>query len=601
MESDFRTSGFSDALVILGAAGLVIPAFARFRISPIIGFILIGMIVGPAGLGAFADQYKWLHYLTISNSHGVEPFAELGIVLLLFSVGLELSFRRLWSMRKLVFGAGAAELFCCAVVIGGGLYLLGQSLSGSVALGLALALSSTALVIPLVGTHTPVGRSALGMLLFEDLALVPIVFALGAMGPRSSGGVGGLVGTLLLGAVVTAAMLFLGRLLLPKLFAQAARTKNPELFLAACLLVVIIASLVTSAIGFSPVLGALIAGIVIAETEYRGEVEVMTAPFRGLGLGIFLITVGMSVNFRSVLGQWETLLAQLAAVLIVKAVVTALLLRLGGARPAVAAETGVLMASPSETTLIVLAAATTAQLVSPETAAFWQIVTAMGLTVTPLLAKLGRAAGSRVAGKEFTSQMDRSIEVAEPGQVIILGFGRVGRMVADMLNAHDKDYLGIDSDPDGVAAAREEGYDVLFGDVGHPELLERLREREPAAIILTMDNPVLVNRLARQLRKGFADLPVVARARDAAHAATLYKAGVTDAVPETLEASLQLSEAALVKLGVAMGPVIASIHEKRDELRAQIKAEADLEQAPRLGGRRLRDLKPTPPPSPVRP
>jgi CPA2 family monovalent cation:H+ antiporter-2 len=162
-------------------------------------------------------------------------------------------------------------------------------------------------------------------------------------------------------------------------------------------------------------------------------------------------------------------------------------------------------------------------------------------------------------------------------------------MVADMLEAHGKDYLAIDSDSDGVAAARKEGYDVLFGDVARPELIERLKEREPVALILTMDNPVLVKRLARHLRRAFPDLPIVARARDTAHAAELYKAGVTDAVPEALEASLQLSEAVLVDLGVAMGSVIASIHEKRDELRAEIKAEAELDVAPRLGGRRLRD------------
>jgi CPA2 family monovalent cation:H+ antiporter-2 len=162
-------------------------------------------------------------------------------------------------------------------------------------------------------------------------------------------------------------------------------------------------------------------------------------------------------------------------------------------------------------------------------------------------------------------------------------------MVADMLDAHGKDYLAIDSDSDGVTASRKEGYDVLFGDVARPELIEQLREREPSAFILTMDNPVLVIRLARNLRRTFPDLPIVARARDTAHAAELYKAGASDAVPETLEASLQLAEAALVDLGVAMGPVIASIHEKRDELRAEIKAEAELEEAPRLGGRRLRD------------
>jgi CPA2 family monovalent cation:H+ antiporter-2 len=593
MEGEFARSGFSDALVILGAAGIVIPAFARFRISPIIGFILIGMLVGPAGLGALTGQYPWLNYVTISNAHAIEPFAELGIVLLLFSVGLELSFRRLWSMRRLVFGVGAAELVGCATLIGIGVYVAGESIPGSVALGLALALSSTALVLPLVGTHSPVGRSALGMLLFEDVALVPIVFALAAMGPKADGGVGGLVTTLAIGAVTTLAMLVIGRLLLPRLFAQAARTKNPELFLAACLLVVIIASMVTSAIGFSPVLGALIAGIVIAETEYHGEVEVMTAPFRGLGLGIFLITVGMSVNFTLVIAEWQSLLAGLVGVVAVKAVVTALLLRLNGATPAVAAETGVLMSSPSETTLIVLASATAAQLVSTETAALWQIVTAIGLTVTPVLAKLGKMAGESVAARELNQQLDPSIETAKTGQVMIFGFGRVGRMVADMLDAHDKDYLAIDSDPDGVSKARKEGYDCLFGDAAHPEMLDKLRTREPIALILTMDNPVLVNRLAKQLRGIFPDLPIVARARDATHAAALYRAGVTDAVPETLEASLQLSEAALVDIGVAMGPVIASIHEKRDELRAQIKSEADMEKAPRLGSLRLRDRIPT--------
>jgi CPA2 family monovalent cation:H+ antiporter-2 len=588
---EFSTSGFSDALVILGAAGIVIPAFARIRISPIIGFILIGVLVGPAGLGTLTSQHPWLHYLTISDTARVEPFAELGIVLLLFSIGLELSFRRLWSMRRLVFGVGAAELIGCAVIIGAGLHFIGQGIPGAIGLGLALALSSTAIVLPLVGTQSAVGRSALGMLLFEDLALVPIVFALGAMAPTATADVGPLVGTLLLGGASALGLLFGGRLLVPSLFAQAARTKNPEVFLAACLLVVIVASLVTSAIGFSAVLGALIAGIVIAETEYRGEVEVITAPMRGLGLGIFLITVGMSVDLRLVLANWQSILIALVAVLAVKAVVTGTLLRLSGSRTGVAAETGVLMASPSETTLIVLASATAAQLIRPETAAFWQIVTALGLTITPLLGMMGRVAGRRI-DRTGDAELGEALQQAGPGKIVILGFGRVGQIVADMLAAHKLDYVAIDADTDAVREARSRNYPVLFGDVSRGTLVGRLHLGNPSAVILTMDNPVLVARLTKRLRQAFPDLPIIARARDTAHAARLYKAGVTDAVPETLEASLQLSEAVLVDLGIAMGPVIASIHEKRSELRAQIMAEADMEREPRLGGRRLRDSDP---------
>lgn len=591
MEEQFSTSGFSDALVVLGAAGIVIPAFARLRISPIIGFILIGVAFGPSGLGALTASHSWLHYLTISNAHRIEPFAELGIVLLLFSVGLELSFRRLWSMRRIVFGVGAAELIGCAVIIGAGLHWIGQSIPGSIGLGLALALSSTAIVLPLVGTQSAVGRSALGMLLFEDVALVPIVFALGAMAPTATAGVGPLVGTLLLGGAVAVGLLFAGRLLLPILFGEAARTKNPEVFLAICLLVVIVASMVTTAIGFSAVLGALIAGIVIAETEYRGEVEVITAPIRGLGLGIFLITVGMSVNLGLVLANWQSILIALIAVLVVKAAVTGGLLKVAGARTGVAAETGVLMASPSETTLIVLGSATAAQLIRPETAAFWQIVTALGLTITPLLGMIGRIAGRRI-DRTGDAVLGDALQQGAPGKVVIVGFGRVGRIVADMLTAHNLDYVAVDADTDTVHDGRNGGYNVLFGDVSRGTLVERLHFGQPSAVVLTMDNPVLVARLAKRLRLAYPDLPIIARARDTAHAARLYKAGVTDAVPETLEASLQLSEAALVDLGIAMGPVIASIHEKRDELRARIKEEAELEEEPRLGRRRLRDVQP---------
>jgi CPA2 family monovalent cation:H+ antiporter-2 len=582
MAGEFGTSGFSDALVILGAAGIVIPAFARLRISPVIGFILVGMIVGPSGLGGLTDKFPWLNYLTISNPEAIDPFAELGIILLLFAIGLELSFRRLFAMRRAVFGIGAAELLLGAALIGGPLFLLGQNPSSAAALGFALAMSSTALVLPIAGTTSPVGKAAFAMLLFEDLALVPLLFLLGSAGIHAASG---LLEVGWKGALVIAGLLVIGRFLLPSLFAQAARTKSPELFLAVSLLVVILASIATGAVGLSPILGALIAGVLIAETDYRSEVEVVTAPFRGLALGIFLITIGMRIDMRQLAEIWPELVLALVGVLLVKALVTSFLLRMSGSRVGVAAETGLLMASPSETTLILLGAAAATGIIAQDTATFWQAVTAVGLTITPLLAMLGRSAARRVDPQS----MDVPTDEGTKGRTIIFGFGRVGRMVADMLREHGKSYLAVDSDIDNVLAARESGYAILFGDVARNELVEKLHLGHAAALVLTMDDPVLVARIARRVRGWCPQLAIIARARDTEHAAKLYEAGVTDAVPETLEASLQLSEAVLVDIGVAMGPVIASIHEKRSELRSEIMAEAELEAEPRLGRRRLRD------------
>ncbi|WP_374652227.1 cation:proton antiporter [Rhizorhabdus sp.] len=589
MALPIHSEAFSDSLVILGTAGIVIPLFARFRITPVIGFILVGMLAGPHGLGTLTERYPWLYYVTISNPRSIEPFAEFGIVLLLFSIGLELSFRRLWGLRRTVFGLGTSKLVLAAAILGMSLWVSGQSAAGSLGLGLALALSSTALVLPMVGTTGAIGQRAFGILLLEDLALVPIVFALGVMAPYGDAdGWNGLIKTVMLGIAVVAAMLIGGRLLLPRLFAQAARAKNPELFLSASLLVVILSSIATTAVGLSPIVGALIAGLLIAETDYHAEVELVTAPFKGLALGVFLITVGMSLDPVMILENWDKLAFAVIAVVLVKALITAGLLRFWGAKRAVAAETGLLMSSPSETTLIVLATAAQARLIAADTAAFWQMVTAIGLTITPILARVGHDLARRVDERDQDAE-DTSEE--HSGRAIIAGFGRVGRLVAQMLSTHSKPYMAIDADIDTVHHARKRGYSVMFGDIARPGMVEHLDLSNATALILTMDDPVQVVRITRHVRRLHPELTIVARARDPNHAAELYRAGATDAVPETLESSLQLSEAVLVDLGIAMGPVIASIHEKRAELRAKIMEMGQLSHEPRISTRRLRDVK----------
>ena len=582
MAGELQTEGISDLLVILGAAGIVIPAFARLRITPIIGFILVGIMVGPMGLGSLVPRYPMLEWVTITNPEAIHPIGEYGIILLLFSIGLELSFRRLWKMRRLVFGVGAAQLFGAGLIIAAGLYLFGYGATAAIGIGVALALSSTALVLPISGTHSAVGKSALAMLLFEDLAIVPIIFVLGALAPQAGADSwSGLVTILWQGALVIIGMLVLGRFFLPRLFGQAARTKSPELFVSISLLVVIVASLATGAVGLSPIVGAMIAGLLIAETDYHSEVEVMTAPFKGLALGVFLISIGMQVDLRFVAANWVALVGAVSAVVFIKASVTAALLKLNGARTGTATETGVLMGSPSETTLIVLGAAGAAQIIDAAAINFWQVATAIGLTITPILARIGHDMARRLELRESDDEVHEQDPTQEP-RTVVIGFGRVGQLVADMLTTHGQPYVAVESNVDAVTAARRGGYKIIYGDISRPETLDKLGLGHAKALILTMDQPVLAEHIVKRVRQWLPEITIVARARDPDHAARLYQAGATDAVPETLESSLQLSEAVLVDLGVAMGPVIASIHEKRDEFRRQIKESGGLEETPKL-------------------
>jgi monovalent cation:H+ antiporter-2, CPA2 family len=598
--SALDTTIYKQALVVLGAAAIVIPLFHRLRISSVLGFILIGVAVGPYGIAALAPVFPWVLTITISDAAAIEPIARLGVVLLLFMIGLEMSIERLWLMRRLVFGLGTLQVMLCATVLAGGAFLAGQDLSTAAVMGTVLAMSSTAVVLQILSEArqlgTEAGRSSFAILLFQDLAVVPILFALGALGPVHHTGsareLGSAIGRAVLAVVIIVAV---GRLVLRPLFRSVARTRSDELFVAACLMVVIATGLAAASAGLSMAVGALIGGLLLAGTEYRRQVEVTIDPFKGLFIGVFLISVGMSLDLRIVAAHPLFVLVAAVGMVVVKTAVIMPLARLFRLSWGSGLRAGLLLGPGGEFGLVMVSVAQAEGLLEPGPASILLFVTALTMATIPLLS----AAGERlVPGLGLHKPVDASLmppDVTEASpRVIVAGYGRVGQTVASMLEAHKIPFVAIDSDADRVARQRRRGVPVYFGDMTQIRLLRRLHLENARALVVTLDDAAVAEALVKAARSERSDLIIVARARDARHAARLYKAGASDAVPETIEASLQLSEAALIDLGVPMGPVIASIHEKRASLQSDIKALAPDARLRLLGRARLRDRAPRP-------
>jgi CPA2 family monovalent cation:H+ antiporter-2 len=583
------------ALIVLGAAGIVIPLFHRLQISSVLGFMLVGVAVGPFGFGALTVPFPWLAAVTIDTPTAIQPVADLGVTLLLFMIGLELSFERLWLMRRLVFGLGALQLTLSAVALTGAGVLLGLSGRSAIVAGIALAMSSTAVVLQVLSEekrlHTAAGRGSFAILLFQDLAVVPALFAITALAPNAQAfSLAGLGVTIAQALLTIAGIVALGRLVLRPLFRSVARTRSVDLFVAACLFVVSASALATAAAGLSMAIGALIGGLLLAVTEYRRQVEITIEPFKGLLVGVFLISIGLGLDIRLLVAHPLAIFGSAAGLIIVKSLVVAPLGRSFGLPWADSVQSGLLLGAGGEFGFVILAVGGSETILSRREGGFVLIVAALTMALIPLLSKLGQVVAPRLVTK---APMDPTL-LLPTGQdrtprVIVAGFGRVGQIVAAMLEVHSVPYVAIDQDPDLVAAQRDRGRKIYYGDMTRTELLRGLHLENARALVITLNDPDVAQRLVAGGRAERQDLLIIARARDAVHAAQLYKSGASDAVPETVEASLQLSEAVLVDIGIAMGPVIASIHEKRSELQAEIKAMVPGTEVRSLGRRRLRD------------
>jgi len=563
-----------EVVIFLIAAAVVAPVFHRLRISPVVGYLFVGIVIGPYGLGLFVDQIGWLSSVVITDVDGVATLAELGVIFLLFVIGLELSLDRLWSMRRLVFGLGAAQVIVSAAVIGSIAWLWGNSAELAILLGASLALSSTAIVMQLLiesgrlGSRT--GRTAFSILLFQDLAVVPILFMVGVFTMEESGSPTlGLLSALAEAAIAITLILVVGRTVLRRLFRLAASTRSAEMFMAAILLVVIGTAAGAEAAGLSMALGAFLAGLLLAETEYRHQVEVDIEPFKGLLMALFFVSVGMGIDTRILLDNGLLIFASVAGLLIIKCVIIIGLCRAFRLPWSLSVEAGILLAQGGEFAFIVVGSALTLGLIDPDVAQFMLIVTGLTMLVTPGLAPLAQRAGAYVDAREVGRLPDKESVLDElEGHVIISGFGRVGRRIARILDREGFQYVAIDNDPARVAEYRGKGKAIMFGDAARPQMLHQTRIKSAAALVVTMNDPIATETVVESVRSQWPELPIYARARDAAHARRLLDLGATDVVPETVEASLQLGGRVLQAIGLpdeAWGKRIESEREKEIE------------------------------------
>lgn len=570
---------FKDALIVLGTAAIVAPVVHRLKISPILGFLVVGALLGPYGLGQLADYSRAINWLTVTGEKQIAFIADLGIVFLLFFIGLELSMRRMITMRRLVFGLGGLQVSLTAIAISLGALWLGQPPPAALIIGACLALSSTAIVMELLSGQrrmmSTTGRTSFAILIAQDLAVVPLLFLISALGGNSEGSVvQGVVIALVEAVIAIGVITVVGRVVLKPLFRLAAGTDNPEFFMAATLLIAVGSGVIAAAAGLSMALGAFIAGLLLAETEYRRAVEAMIDPFRGLLLGVFFFSVGMHIDLGFIWREPLLVAGGFLAMIVAKTLLLAPLCRLFGVPWSTSMETSLLLAPGGEFAFIGIGLATQLRLIDGGVAAGILAVVSLTMGTLPFVALAARRIHKRLDA-EAPSRPSSTLLPPDDHtkRVIVVGHGRVGQLVCDLLDKHEIPYLATDKDVALVERWHNLGRPIYYGDASNPIYLRRCGIDEAAGVIVTIDTAV-VDDVVRAVRARRPDVMIVARAHDAQHARHLYTLDVTDTVPETIEASLQLAESALVGLGVPMGLVIASIHERRETVRRELQSAA---------------------------
>ena len=529
--------------IFLAAAVITVPLFRRLGLGAVLGYLAAGMVVGPQGLNLVGDVESTLH------------FAEFGVVLLLFVIGLELQPARLWTLRRSVFGMGGAQVAITAAILALAGYALGAPPLAAIVAGFGLSLSSTAFALQTLAEKNQLttrhGRSAFAVLLFQDLAAIPML----AIVPLLGGGADGATWSeiaLATGkvAAVLATVIIVGRLLLDRALRLVAASGIREVFTSMTLLTVVVTAMLMEFVGLSMALGAFLAGVLLAESEYRHALEADIEPFKGLLLGLFFIAVGMSIDLGLVVERPLAVAGLVAGLVLLKGVILFALSRLSGAGPIVALRLAATISQSGEFAFVIFGAAVVAGAIPAEISGLLVLVVGLSMAVTPLL-----MAGAEWLAARGKAPPPRDMEqppVLE-NQVLIAGFGRFGQMVGRLLRARKIGFTALEISPDQVDFVRRFGNKVHYGDASRVDLLRAAKADAAKIFVLAIDDVEASVRTAETVRRHFPHLKIYARARNRQHAYRLMEVGAEVVQRETLLSSLDIGRRVLEGLGFSVG------------------------------------------------
>jgi CPA2 family monovalent cation:H+ antiporter-2 len=547
-------------LVLLAAAVLVVVVFRSLRLPPLLGYLIVGVVIGPHALG-------W-----ITTTDEVGTLAEIGVVFLMFSIGLEFSLSRLMTMRRIVFGLGAAQVLITLLLVLGVALAIGASWQTGLVLGGALAMSSTAILAKLLAErfelNSPHGRQIIGILLFQDLAVVPLLILIPALGAPAEDFAATVGYALLKAAVVLTLLLFFGQRLMRAWFHVVARQKSSELFVLNVLLITLGIAFITEMAGLSLALGAFVAGVLISETEYRYQVEEDIKPFRDVLLGLFFVTIGMLLDVSVVVENvWVSVL--LVTLVIAKTILIFGLSRLFGAASGVALRAGLALGACGEFGFVILAHASGSGLIAPDILQPVLAVMVLSMLIAPFVIERSEAIVRRWSATEWMSRAMQLHNIAVQSMtadehVLICGYGRSGQNLARFLDQEGVPFIALDNDPQRIGDATAAGERVVFGDAARREVLLAAGLARARVVIVTYADTASALRILAHVHEARPGLPVIVRTIDDSDVEKLRDAGAAEVVADLMEASLMLASSTLMLVGVPLTRVLRRIRETRE-------------------------------------